>query len=201
MGWSSSSGQPTCCVSRVDFQQRQTAGPGVCIVSSVPKRHELVTSRAALPGTSMADPAVCGALAVLLARDSDYLSLPRDATRATKARPILRKACREIGFNDEFEGMACRRSSERDGGLRRYDSGAMVRRSGTYVLAVAREMREAVRADWQARVNELGGSSAGPPASPYRKQIEADTAAMERIRGEFGSLLRIEARVLRRPTG
>lgn len=81
-----------------------TAGPGVGIVSSVPERFGLTAPRAAMSGTSMASPGVCGALAVLLARDADYLSLPRDASRATRARSILRKACREIGLKDEFEG-------------------------------------------------------------------------------------------------
>ncbi len=80
------------------------AGPGVGIVSNVPERHGLSGPRAEMSGTSMACPAVCGALAVLLAADSDYRNLPRDSSRATKARSILSKACREIGLNAEFEG-------------------------------------------------------------------------------------------------
>ena len=52
----------------------------------------------------MACPAVCGALAVLLAADPDYPTLPRDSSRAAQARSILRKACREIGLDAEFEG-------------------------------------------------------------------------------------------------
>lgn len=80
------------------------AGPGVGIVSSVPERHGLAAPRAEMSGTSMASPAVCGALASLLARARDYQPLPRDASRATKARSILLKACREIGLESEFEG-------------------------------------------------------------------------------------------------
>jgi hypothetical protein len=52
----------------------------------------------------MASLAICGALAVLLAADPDFLTLPRDASRATQARSILQKACREIGQVDLFEG-------------------------------------------------------------------------------------------------
>ncbi len=80
------------------------AGPGVGILSSVPERHGLVAPRAEMSGTSMASPAVCGALAVLLAADREYKTLPRDATRASAARSILRKACREIGLEPDYEG-------------------------------------------------------------------------------------------------
>ncbi|MEO8197854.1 MAG: S8 family serine peptidase [Thermoanaerobaculia bacterium] len=80
------------------------AGPGVGVISTVPERHGLVAPRAEMSGTSMASPAVCGALAVLLARDALYKALPRDSSRSTQARSILRKACREIGLEAMFEG-------------------------------------------------------------------------------------------------
>lgn len=93
---------------------------------------------------------------------------------------------------------ACLRSSDL-GGEWEYDAGAMVKCTGTYVLAVTRELRDSVPADWQARVRELGGLSADSSASQYRMQIEADTAALERIRQEFEGLLRIEPTMLRAP--
>jgi hypothetical protein len=76
----------------------------------------------------------------------------------------------------------------------------MVNCPGTYVLAVPRDWRDSVPADWQARVRELGGVSAEPPASPHRMQIEADLATLERIQMEFGGLLRIEAQAPRART-
>ena len=80
------------------------AGPGVGILSTVPERHRLKAPRAEMSGTSMASPAVCGALAALLGNDKSYKTLPRDSSRATAARSILRKACREIGLDATFEG-------------------------------------------------------------------------------------------------
>ena len=77
----------------------------------------------------------------------------------------------------------------------------MVKRRETYVLAVPREMRGTVSADWQARVRELGGVAADPSASPHRMQIEADGAVLDRIRQEFGAILRIEAQARREPSG
>lgn len=76
----------------------------------------------------------------------------------------------------------------------------MVSRRRIYVLAVPRELRDTVPVDWQARVRELGGATADPSASPHRLQIEADDVALERIRREFGELLRIEPATLRAPT-
>ncbi len=71
----------------------------------------------------------------------------------------------------------------------------------TYVIAVPRQLRNSVPPDWQARVRELVGASALPSASPYRMQIEADAYVLERIRREFGGLLRIEPTTLRAPAG
>ena len=76
----------------------------------------------------------------------------------------------------------------------------MTGNSGTYVLAVRRAFRDVAPADWQERVREVPGVTAGPAASMARLQIEADADALSRIRSEFGSLLRIEAIALRRPS-
>lgn len=73
-----------------------------------------------------------------------------------------------------------------------YHSGAMVNRRLTYILAVPRDLRETFPEDWQARVRELGGLAAEPSASPHRLQIEADDAALERVREAFGDLLQVE---------
>ncbi|MEO7974941.1 MAG: hypothetical protein ABIU84_15275 [Thermoanaerobaculia bacterium] len=62
----------------------------------------------------------------------------------------------------------------------------------TYVLAVRREFREAVPADWQARVRATSGVSAGESASPHRMQIEADAESLDLLRAEFGGWLHIE---------
>lgn len=80
------------------------AGPGNGIISTVPERYGLIAPRAEMSGTSMASPAVCGALAVLLASDPTYRNLPRDSSRASTARSILQKACVEIGLDATFEG-------------------------------------------------------------------------------------------------
>ncbi|MEO8275674.1 MAG: S8 family serine peptidase [Thermoanaerobaculia bacterium] len=80
------------------------AGPGVGIVSTVPERHGFIAPRAEMSGTSMASPAVCGALAVLLAADPVYRTLPRDSSRAARARSLLRQACRDVGLDATYEG-------------------------------------------------------------------------------------------------
>jgi subtilisin len=78
--------------------------PGVGILSTVPERFGLAAPYAAMDGTSMASPAACGALAVLLAGSSDYKQLPRDRTRAEMARRLLAGACRDLGLAARFQG-------------------------------------------------------------------------------------------------
>jgi hypothetical protein len=56
-------------------------------------------------GTSYAAPMVCGLLAAVLARETDYLGLPRDLRRAEKARSILEGLCVETGLAKEYEGL------------------------------------------------------------------------------------------------
>lgn len=80
------------------------AAGGVGIISTVPERHGLGKPYAAMDGTSMASPAACGALAVMLSKDDDYKQLPRDQTRAEMARTILRRHCRDIGLSGDYQG-------------------------------------------------------------------------------------------------
>lgn len=63
---------------------------------------------------------------------------------------------------------------------------------GTYVLALRRELSGSAPADWQNRVRNLAGVSAGPSASTHRIQVEADAEALSRIQEEFGAFLYIE---------
>lgn len=81
-----------------------SAGPGVGIISTVPQRFGLQAPYAAMDGTSMASPAVCAALAVLLSRNPAYLAMPRDETRAQRAKQILRDHCRDTGLRAIYQG-------------------------------------------------------------------------------------------------
>ncbi|HEX2443902.1 MAG TPA: S8 family serine peptidase [Vicinamibacterales bacterium] len=83
--------------------QVDCGSPGVGIISTVPERFDLVEPYAVMDGTSMASPAACGALAVLLATAPDYQALTGSA-RAEKARSILRDNCQSIGLAIVFQG-------------------------------------------------------------------------------------------------
>ncbi len=80
------------------------AGPGVGIISTVPARG-LKAPYAAMDGTSMASPAVCGTLAAILSGSGEYKALPHDLTRAQMARQLLVASCRSIGLNATFQGV------------------------------------------------------------------------------------------------
>lgn len=70
--------------------QLDCAAPGVGIIATVPERFGLSEPYGAMDGTSMASPAACGMLAVILARPSSYLALSRNLTRSAQARALLR---------------------------------------------------------------------------------------------------------------
>ena len=78
--------------------------PGVGIVSTVPDKDGQRGLYMEMDGTSMASPAACGALAVILGQDNDYQALPRDITRSNAARMALTQHCRSIGLDISFEG-------------------------------------------------------------------------------------------------
>jgi subtilisin family serine protease len=80
-----------------------TAAPGVGLISTVPDPVG-GSSYAAMDGTSMSTPAVCGTLAAILASDSAYLALPRDLTRAHAARVALNRHLSSIGLAPIYEG-------------------------------------------------------------------------------------------------
>jgi len=81
-----------------------SCGPGNGIISTVPERYGLQRPYAALDGTSMASPAACAALAVILARSAEYRALSRDLTRAEQARALLRQNARDIGLAAAYQG-------------------------------------------------------------------------------------------------
>jgi subtilisin len=78
--------------------------PGVGIISTVPERFGLTMPYAAMDGTSMASPAACGALAAILAKSIDYPGLPRDVSRAERARALLKANCRDVAMEARYQG-------------------------------------------------------------------------------------------------
>lgn len=80
------------------------AAPGVGIVSTVPDRDGFVGAYMEMDGTSMASPAACGALAVILSQDATYKTLPRDISRSKKAALALSQHCKAFGLPVKFEG-------------------------------------------------------------------------------------------------
>ncbi len=80
------------------------AAPGVGIVSTVPDRDGFVGAYMEMDGTSMASPAACGTLAVILSKDTAYKALPRDSSRSKRAALLLAQHCKPFGLPVTFEG-------------------------------------------------------------------------------------------------
>ena len=76
------------------------AGPGVAIVSTVPNN-----GYAAMSGTSMACPAVTGAIAGLLSANPAILKLKPDVRRSIAIVALVREAAVSQGFSQQYEGM------------------------------------------------------------------------------------------------
>jgi subtilisin family serine protease len=81
------------------------AAPGVGIISTVPAgSKESGAPYASMSGTSMACPAVCGALATLLSADPQYRKMPRDRSRAIYAWSRLVGSLHTLGLGSNVEG-------------------------------------------------------------------------------------------------
>jgi subtilisin family serine protease len=80
------------------------AGPGVGIVSTVPDRSGFTGAYMEMDGTSMASPAACGTLAVILSQDATYKALARDVSRSKRAALVLAQHCKPFGLPVKFEG-------------------------------------------------------------------------------------------------
>jgi subtilisin family serine protease len=80
------------------------AAPGVGIVSTVPDRSGFTGAYMEMDGTSMASPAACGTLAVILSQDATYKAMARDASRSKRAALVLAQHCKPFGLSVTFEG-------------------------------------------------------------------------------------------------
>lgn len=87
------------------------SGPGVAIISTVPGSTATEPAYAAMSGTSMASPAVCGALATLLSEDSQYQKMPRDQARAYYAWAVLSRSLRWLGLDPQVAGLGLARAA------------------------------------------------------------------------------------------
>jgi subtilisin len=80
------------------------AAPGVGIVSTVPDKDGRVGLYMEMDGTSMASPAACGVLAVILSKDQTYLEMPKDISRTSAARHLPAKHSEPFGLAVKYEG-------------------------------------------------------------------------------------------------
>ena len=80
------------------------AAPGVGIVSTVPDRRGVRGAYMEMDGTSMASPAACGTLAVILSKDSAYKAMPRNSSRTKRAALLLAQHSKPFGLPVKYEG-------------------------------------------------------------------------------------------------
>lgn len=79
-------------------------GPGVAIISTVPTCGPYRAPYVAMSGSSMAAPAITGALAASLSRDEVYKSLPRNRERSLRAWAVLARTFRSLGLLQQYQG-------------------------------------------------------------------------------------------------
>lgn len=92
------------CFAAAPGQALACTAPGVGVVSTVPDKGNQKGLYMEMDGTSMASPAACGALAVILGQSDAYKALPHDGTRSSAARLALTQHCRSIGLDVRYEG-------------------------------------------------------------------------------------------------
>lgn len=80
------------------------AAPGVGIVSTVPDKKGVKNAYMEMDGTSMASPAACGTLAVILSQDAAYKAMTRNKSRTQRASLLLAQHSKPFGLPVKYEG-------------------------------------------------------------------------------------------------
>ncbi len=158
-------------------------GPGVGIIATVPERFGLQQPYASMDGTSMASPAVCGALAALLAVSPTYPALDR-----------LRARGRSAGHPQ-----AALQDGRSGGGVpgKRHSTRAIMTRHDMpdeerFVLAPKRSRRDVLRADWLDVVRAIPGVTIVGDANSVALQVSASAEGLARLQELFADVLNIE---------